>query len=63
MGHPVAVDFLGDAQGAGVEFGEHGADRCADLGRRGTGLQRGAVFPRLLDNLLEFLHVSVFLEF
>jgi hypothetical protein len=37
-------------------WAEHVLDRFADLGRRLAGLDGGAVFPGLFDDLLIILH-------
>jgi hypothetical protein len=54
---PFAVNFFGDAQGARIELVENAGNGFADGCGRRAGLQRAAVFPRLIDDLLDGLHV------
>src|SRR5690606_14112893 len=57
MRDPVAVDLLGYAQLAGVELIDDVVHGFADLGRGAAGLEVGAVFPGLFDDLLNIAHV------
>jgi hypothetical protein len=56
VGDPVASNLFGDAQGALVELVDDACHGFADGCRGLAGLQRAAVFPRLIDDLLDCLH-------
>jgi hypothetical protein len=50
VGHPFAVDLLGDAQLALVEVVDDVLDGAQLLGRRGGGRQLGAALPEVFDD-------------
>ena len=60
MRDPLAFYFFRDAQRAAVEFAEYMRNGIADTRRSGAGTQVGAVFPRLFDDLLNFVHGGFF---
>ncbi|EXI68809.1 MAG: hypothetical protein AW07_04307 [Candidatus Accumulibacter sp. SK-11] len=59
MRHPLAVDLLGDAQAAAIELLDGVGNGLCHGGRGRIGLQRVAVLPRLVDDLLDVVHVCL----